>query len=182
MDNDAVKKSILSVGIPASAMQTTLVREGQQALRDSVIERTENPSTKGYALYPSSAGAVYKTRSVFYALAKECFLSRVGVQVVSLVSLLNAITNDEYSNLYQTVSSAQMLFVTDFFEHGAPVPFSGSEGARLRAFLKAYMERGGVVGVLVDKPLASCKDWYPVSFLELLSSHTDTFAIEKGAA
>jgi len=184
MDNEALKKNLLLVGIPASVMHTTLVLQGQQALRDSVMAKVKGleGADKGYAIFPTASNGAYKARTVFYTLAKECFLARKNVYVTNLISMLDAIVNDDYQNTYQAMNSAQMLFVVDFYEDGAPVPFSGSDGARLRAYIKAYLERGGIVSVLSDKPLASCKGWYPVSFIEVLATYTDAYGIDKGTA
>lgn len=181
MDSEAMKKGLFAVGVPARAAQTTLVLEGQQALRDSIKGRDAEAGT-GYVVYPATDKYAAKARTVFYTLAKECFLLRNRVCVVNLTRAVDALLTDGYPAVMDCMSESRMLFITDFYEYGAPSPFSGADGARFRGFVKGYIESGRAVSVLSDRPLPSCKDWYPASFLELLSGHTEAFVVDKGEA
>lgn len=181
MDNEALKQSLLAIGLPVSVLHTTLPLEGQTSLREALVSRTTGGWTDrtGFMVYPSASSLSGKARTAFYTLAKECFLARKEVYVVSLSRMVDALVTDNYESTYRSMQAADMLFIVDFFEYGAPVPFSGVEGARLRAYIKNRIDAGKPVSLLSDKTLPSCKEWYPMSFLDLLSEHTTTYAIGK---
>lgn len=160
--------------IPEFVFPTTLVKEGQQPLREIVANKTyrHNGQLYGFFLYANRDGSVTKARRIFYLVAKEMFLSGNTVYCLSMSDLVAALTTNDYSTDSAAIDNVQTVFVTDFFEDATVSPMSPQEAGIVRAWVRRKFEGGGAVSFLSDADIMNCKSWWPESFLRFLQEHT----------
>ena len=177
-----IDQMLVSCGIPDNAIKTTLPRMGQTAIREYVAQRRfeTEAGLQGTYLYSRRPSDAIKARLAFHVLAKEMLLSGVSCYVMSLTRLVAALSDDEDEmddRDYHRATDAKVLFVTDFYEHGAAFPVSPWQAARVRNWIKDKYETGGAVSLLGDAALMQASSWWPGSFLSFLQSSVREFEV-----
>ena len=179
--DDEIRIGLKNAGIPETVFSTTLQKEGATTLREYVKEGSllRPRSTSGIFLYPSKKDAATHARKLFYLFAKELFLSGVTVCCLPLSRLLDAINSDELVGEAIRVEQVRMVFVLDFYEDGAPFPFSPTDAAKLRSWVRARFEAGNAVSFLSDATIDRCSLWWPSSFLGFISDNVVVHPVAK---
>lgn len=177
--DDEIRLGLKAAGIPESVYSTTLVIENAQPLRDMITSRSlMRPSgATGVFVTPTKGAEAMRARRIFYLLAKELFLSGTTVCCLPATRLIEALNSDDYSGEAMLVDKVKAVFVTDFFEDGAPFPFTALDAAKIRAWVRQRYERGDAVSFLSDAPAARCTQWWPISFLGFISDHTVAYPV-----
>ena len=167
--DDEIRHGLKTAGVPDSVFSTTLVKEGQDKLRQYIIDRVL--SRKGIWLYakPRLAASARKT---FYLLAKELFLSGTTVCCIPLSRLADALNSDEFFGEAVMVERVKAVFILDFYESGAGFPLDAYNASRVRTWIRSKIESGGVVSLLSDTTPDKCTDWWPTSFMGYLTDAT----------
>ena len=80
--------------------------------------------------------------------------------------------SDEYAGDSIYIEDVRMVFILDFYEEGAPFPYSPMIAAKIRAWIRAKFEGGGAVSFLSDGPLDKALAWWPQSLLGFINDHT----------
>lgn len=192
----ANRRSLLeSCNVPSYIYNTSLPKEGAQSLREWVesAQYVTDTSYVGLSLFPKHIRDYPKTRRVFHTLAKEVCLHSKGQAVcITLLTLNNILFADKVTeNQDEYVARARtapMLFISDFYENGAPPPFSPYQSVVIRDFLKTAADNGTGIFTLSDARVftetarnraanAAC-EWWPSSTLQLISKRTIAKGVE----
>ena len=179
-ENDDIKNSILSSGIPSLAIATTLPKEGADVLRKWVQERQFDKAEGGSIgafLHPRIPSATNQTRRVFHVLAKEMVLSGVSVYSLPLERLVTGMTADYDNEDFERADVADVTFVTDFYERGASFPLQPWQAGAFRSWAKRKIENEKTVCLLSEGIWKEAQAWWTPSFLGFLQASMQTFAI-----
>jgi len=173
-ENRGIAAGLRQSGVPEFVFTTTLVKESQPELREMIATSAyrHNGQLYGFYLFTQRTTSVTMARRVFYLIAKELFLSGVTVYCTSLADLNDTLGDGEYTSASAGVHSAEVVFVTDFYEDGSACPLDPAEASRVRAWVRSKFERGQAVSFLGDMPLDRCSAWWPSSFLRFIAEHT----------
>ncbi len=171
--DDEIRMSLRNSGVPELVFGTTLAKEEAPELRELITSSTlvRPTSARGLYLYPKTRTATVRARKLFYLVAKELLLSGVTICCLPLSRLMEALDSDDVVGEAARVERVRMVFVLDFYEEGAGFPFSPSEAARLRAWMRRRFEAGNAVSFLSDSALDRCVPWWPQSFLGFISDN-----------
>lgn len=171
--DEEIKAGLIAAGVPHSVHGTTLALENALELRGAIAGGSlpGNPA-KGLYVYPTQPGAAIRARSLFYLAAKELFLSGVTVHCLHLFRLGELLASDRTSNEASRIDRVRVVFVSDFYERGAPSPFASYDAARVRYWVKDRFDAGFSVSFLSDAPTDACKDWWPQSFIKFVEANT----------
>ena len=169
-----IQRGLRMAGTPDYVDTTTLLKEGAVELRGMVSGGVlaKPKSSVGLYLYPAKPSAYSRARTLFYLVAKELFLSGSTVYCIPLSRLYDSLHSDDITPESTMLSQARFIFVTDFYEEGAPCPLQPHEASRVRAWIREKYEKGGAVSLLSDKPPEACTLWWPTAFIGFLTSHT----------
>lgn len=177
--DEEIRLGLKSAGIPESVFGTTLAKENAMSLREMVTQHALVQPTRatGLYVYPSKRTEALRARKLFYLLAKELFLSGSTVCCLPITRLIEALNSDEYSGEAMLIDKVRMVFVLDFFEEGAPFPFTAFDAARIRTWVRQRYETGNAVSFLSDSPLDRSASWWPQSFLGFIGDHTVAYPV-----
>ena len=183
LDKDGKRLLLKQSGIPDWVIPTTLVKEKQPDLRSFFASQAYVADTglwRGVYIHPKRPAADVQARKVFYLAAKEAALYRLQVYVTSLPRLVMALCEEEDAEVsdLSAVERVKTLWVTGFYEQGAPFPLTPWQAARLRGWVLDRYESGRPVSWLADRPLAETTAWWSGSFISMLQEHTVSFSVE----
>lgn len=175
---DDIRSAIRSARIPSSVLSTTLPKEGENALRDYVLHRRykRNSEYLGIYLYPSTLAVSAKARKAFFLVAKEMILSRVSVYCTTLSDLAKHLSYDYDDD--DGIESADVLFIADFYEQGAPMPLDAKFSAMVRSWIRGRLEKGKGICLLADSSPNLIETWWPSSFRTIIEGYLEVFRIE----
>lgn len=179
VNDKALVQMLNDCGVPNAAISTTLPKEGQNELREFVEKRRyrEGGTYRGVYVYNLRPAEAVKARRVFLTAAKEMLLSGAACYVLSLSRLVEAINNEEEDNDWHRINEADIVFVTDFYEHGCNSPMDSWQATRVRHWVKDKIEEGKGVSLLADvRPMGAA--WWPPSFLAFIQSHVVEFEVK----
>lgn len=172
--DEEIKAGLKDAGVPEYVIGTTLLKENQPTLREAVASGALSRLTKmtGVFIYPAKRNSPMQSRTAFYLVAKELFLSGTSVVCLPLSRLVEALTTDEMTLEANKVDQVRMVFVLDFYEDGAHFPLSPGDAARVRTWVRKMFESGRGVSFLSDSPLERSNAWWPQSFTGFISDNT----------
>lgn len=178
--NDAIRQGLRAAGIPVQVYGTTLVNEGAQELRDMVTARRfcDPRRPEGLYLYPERRADAMQARRLFGLVAKEMHLTATSVYWLSLASFLSLSQGYGADEEVERAERAQAVFLCDFYEAGAPFPFSPQDATRLRYWIRRKFEGGGTVSLLSDTALTKVNDWWSPTFLDFIRGYTVSYAVK----
>ena len=174
MTGQEKRLAIRASGVSEFVIETTLVREQQQQLRDAITQKQQKD--RGFFLYPSSARAVAFTRRVFHVLAKELVLSGESLYVAPLRNYMKALLETDGDWLARA-ESAKMIFVSDFFERGySKSPYAEEKTYEFVYWCKDMASQGKLISLQADTPLLECH-WWPEPFLHLIEDTVSPYVV-----
>lgn len=171
--DEEIRQGLRNSGVPEMVFGTTLEKENALPLRALIADKTlvRAATARGLYMYPKTKSGIAQTRKLFYLVAKELFLSGTTVCCIPLSRLMEALNADDLVGEAARVERVRMVFVLDFYEEGAGFPFTPSDAARLRAWVRRRFETGNAVSFLSDTPLDRCTPWWPQSFTGFVSDN-----------
>lgn len=177
--DEEIRLGLKSAGIPATIFGTTLSKEDAMPLRGMVTDGSlvKASTATGLYVYPKTRTASMRARRLFYLAAKEMFLSGVTVCCIPAFRLAEALNAEEYVGEAAMIDKVRMVFVLDFYEDGAPFPFTAYDAARMRHWVRQRYEAGSAVSFLSDSPLDRGATWWPASFLGFIGDHTVAYPV-----
>lgn len=180
MNRDAeIRQGLKMAGVPEGVFKKTLVSEDAKPLRDMITNgallRTDG--TTGLFVHPSKRLESAKARTVFYLAAKEMFLSGNTVYCIPVIRLLEVMNATDHSHEAMMLDRVRMVFVTDFYEEGAPFPFTPADAGRLRLWVRTRFEEGKGVSFLSDTPMARAAAWWTEGFLGFIGGNTTAYPV-----
>lgn len=172
--NNEIKMGLRMAGVASFADYTTLAKENETELRQMVTERqlVKKSGTTGIALSPKHAKDAAKVRKIFFLVAKELFLSGHTVLCASLSDVIALLKSEDITQQSVLLDTAEMLFILDFYEDGAPFPAEAAEAAMVRTLVRQRLDKNLGISVLSDAPLSKAHTWWPLSFLGIIEEHT----------
>jgi len=177
--DDEIRLSLRNSGVPELVFSTTLAKEEAPELRALITggALVRPASASGIYLYPKTRTSTVRARKLFYLVAKELLLSGVTICCLPLSRLMEALNADDFVGEAARVERVRMVFLLDFYEEGAGFPFSPSDAARLRAWVRHRFEAGNAVSFLSDSAIDRCIPWWPQSFLGFISDNVITHSV-----
>lgn len=181
--DEEIRTGLRAAGIPESVFKKSLKTEGAEPLRDMITSGAliRGPKeTTGVFIHPSRRAVpeATKARVVTYLLAKELFLSGITVYCIPLIRLMDNLRGSDFTQEGHMLEKVRMVVVTDFFEEGAPFPFTAAEAGHLRLWVRSRFEEGKGVSFLSDTPMERTGAWWPVGFLGQLGGNTVPYAVQ----
>lgn len=167
-------------GIPDLAIRSNLEKEKQGTLRYFLQSKSfvHDGGWRGAYLYPKTNKDIVTARRAFFVAAKEAVLLGHSISVFSLPRLIEAMFGeDDYGNNFSDLEARPMLWVSGFYEEGAPFPLEPWQAAKLRSWAIERYESKRPISWLSDKPLAGTGAWWNGSFLSLLDEHVVSFSV-----
>lgn len=177
--DEEIRQGLRMAGVPEGVFKKTLVTENAKELRDMITGGAliRNGSTVGVFVHPSKLSEAARARNVFYLLAKEMFLSGTTVYCIPVIRLLEALAATDHSHESMMLEKVRMVFITDFYEAGAPSPFSPGDAGRLRLWVRSRFEEGRGVSFLADTPMAKASAWWSDGFLGFIGGNTVPYPV-----
>lgn len=135
MDDDKIKKRLVSCGISKQLWRSSLMDHGKSGkkFRDSVTsKRLQQTITegKGYCFYGDS-----KVRVPFFkALAKETALKYPAIYFLSLRKLVFGVAHD-VPDVLDSIVSKQCLFIYSFYDSSIESPYTFAERSIIEDYL-----------------------------------------------
>lgn len=174
ISDEQIQKGLDNSCIPKFVCGTTLLKEEAPDLRKIVAERllVRPTGLRGVFMHPKSKGTTEKARRLFYVLAKELHLSGISVHCIPAFRLVEHLSSQEFSVEMERVDSVKIVFILDFYEKGAPNPYSPHQSALLRTWLRERFESGKAACFLSDVPLEASAAWWADSIIGFIGDNT----------
>jgi hypothetical protein len=179
--DEEILLGLRSAGVPLKVCATTLVKEEALDLRVLVegkaLIRDEDAS--GIYMHPrlKTTELFGRARKLFYLVAKELFLSGHTVYCIPMFKLMETLKGDGSEDAESRIERVRMVFVLDFYEDGAPCPYSPQDASRLRAWTRQRFEDGKAVSFLSDSNADGCTSWWPLSFTGFIKDSFITYPV-----
>lgn len=172
--DEEIRQGLRAAGVPEGVFKKTLKTENAEPLREMITSGAfvRDGATTGIFLHPSKRTEAARARTIFYLLAKEMFLSGTTVYCIPVIRLLEAMNGTDHTMESMMLEKVRMVFITDFYEEGAPFPFSAQDAGRLRLWVRSRFEEGKGVSFLSDTPLARAGSWWSEGFLGFIGGST----------
>ena len=172
--DEEIRQGLRMAGVPEGVFKKTLITEDAKPLREMITGGTlvRDGATTGIFLHPAKRSDSARARTVFYLTAKEMFLSGTTVYCIPVIRLLEAMSAVDHSHETMMLERVRMVFVTDFYEEGAPFPFSAADAGRLRLWVRSRFEEGKGVSFLSDTGMAKAGAWWSEGFLGFIGGST----------
>lgn len=177
-----VGRGMEACGVSRAAIASSLASEGHTEMREFVMEGLYevDPDYDTFTcinVYGQKNTDPSALRLAFNLLAKELHLSRAEVRVMDLQTLIGILRGDNERWVQADLMALDMLFVTDFYEDGAPYPLDAYDSMLLRAFIRRFVEECSGFCSMTDIPLVKCTKWYPQNFLTYLANKSIQFKV-----
>jgi hypothetical protein len=173
-------KMLKSIGVPISAMRTTLGREKEDTLRTFIQEKKymkNKHDYKGIFMHQRRPVHVVRARHIFFVTAKEMLLSGLSVYVTTLGQLAQELTQDYDSDRTERINESTILFILGFYERGSGFPLDYWKASVVRDWILGRFEMEKSVCLLSGGTLKDATAWWSEDFLTSLSEHVEIFPI-----
>lgn len=174
----SVGRALQSCGVTRAAIATTLKSEGHLKMRELVEQELyvedETENWICINVYATKATDPVRHRLAFNLLAKELHLSRAEIRIMALKDLVDIVKGESERFTVDALMGLEMLFVTDFYEDGAPFPLDPYDAMLVRAFVKKFVEEDLGFCTMTELPLNKCTKWWPQNFLALLDNQKNS--------
>lgn len=178
--DEEIRTGLRAAGVPEGVFSKSLKTENAEPLRELIKTGAliRGPKeTVGVFIHPSKRTEAARARTIAYLLAKELFLSGTTVYCIPLIRLMESMQGTDYTSESMMLEKVRMVIVTDFYEEGAPFPFTAAEAGRLRLWVRSRFEEGKGVSFLSDAALQNAVSWWPAGFLGQISGSTVAYPV-----
>lgn len=169
-----IEKQLRASGIKRIADNTTLPREGQQHLRDWIVEwdRGDNKdSWDGLYLFPANAGVAYpKVDLIFNLVAKEIVLSRRSVMIFDVVELADFCKDN-------VAFATDFIFINPFALERTALPIDARETQIVMTKLLRALDEGKGLVLAGDLRWKSIDCW-PSYFMQMLDARVHDYKVQ----